>query len=65
MADHEMSEKFEIKVWMHQGSVLSSFLFTVVAGVVTELARKGVTSEMLHADDIVLMGETKDSGVGT
>ena len=37
--DSEMSEEFEIKVWMHQGSVLSHFLSAVVVDVVTESAR--------------------------
>ena len=37
--DSELSDEFEIKVWMHQGSVLSPFLFAVVVDVVTEFAR--------------------------
>ena len=53
----ELSEEFEIKVGMHQGSVLSPFLFVVVIDVVTELAREGVLSELLYADDLVLMRE--------
>ena len=43
---------------MHQGSVLSPFLFALVVDVVTEFAREGVLSKLLYADDIVLMGET-------
>ena len=39
--DTELSEKFEVKVGMHQGSVLSPFLSTVVVDVVTEFARGG------------------------
>ena len=34
--DSELSEEFEVNVWMHQGSVLSPFLFAVVVDVVTE-----------------------------
>ena len=49
--DSELSEEFEIKVGMHQGSVLSHFLFTVVVGVVTEFAREGVLSEWLYPDE--------------
>ena len=35
----ELSEEFEIKVGMDQGSVLSLFLFTLVVDAVTEFAR--------------------------
>ena len=58
--DSELSEEFEVKVGMHQGSVLSPFLLAVVVDVVTEFAREGALSELLHADDIVLMSETID-----
>ena len=34
-----MLEEFEIKVGMHQGSVLSPFCFAVVVDVVTEFTR--------------------------
>ena len=54
--DSELSEEFEAEVEMHQGSVLSPFLFTVV-DVITELVREGVLSELLYADDLVLMSE--------
>ena len=36
--DSELSVEFEVKVGMHQGSVLSPFLFAVV-DIVTEFAR--------------------------
>ena len=45
----------EVKMVMHQGSVLSSF--AVVVDVVTALARDGVLSELLYADDLGLMSE--------
>ena len=38
--DSELSEEFEVKVGMHQGSVLSPFIFAVVVDAVTELARE-------------------------
>ena len=56
--DSELSEEIEVKVGMHKGSVLSHFLFAVVVDVVTELAREGVLSKLLYADDLVLMSET-------
>ena len=43
---------------MYHGSVLSPFLFAVVADVVTEFARVGALSELLYADDLILMSET-------
>ena len=45
----------EVKVRMHQGSVLLSFLFAVVVDAVTEFTREGAPNEFLYADDIVLM----------
>ena len=53
--DSEMSEEFEANVWMHQGSVLSPFLFALVVDVI-EFAREGALSE--YADDLVLLSET-------
>ena len=56
--DSELSYVFEVDVRMYQGSVLSSFLFAVVVDVVTEFANEGALSELLYADDLVLMSET-------
>ena len=47
----------EAKLSMQQGSVHSPSLLAVVADVVIELATEGVLSELLYADDIVLMNE--------
>ena len=58
--DSELSEEYEVKVGMNQRFVLSPFLFAVVVDVVTELARGGVLSELLCANDLVLMSETMD-----
>ena len=57
--DSELSGEFEVKMRMHQGSMLSHFLFAVVVVVVTELAREGVLCELLYAD-LVMMSETMD-----
>ena len=53
--DSELSEEFKAKVGMHQGSVLSPFLFAVLIDIITEFARKDVPNESLYADDLVLM----------
>ena len=50
MEDSELSEKLEVKVGMQQESVMS-----VVVDVVNESARLGAVSELLLADDLVLM----------
>ena len=51
------SEEFQVKVGVHQGSVLSPLLFAIVRDVVTENARRGVVNELLYADDLVIMSE--------
>ena len=49
------SESFEVKVGLHQGSVLSPLLFAAVMDVVSSKVRSGLPSEMLFADDLVIM----------
>ena len=44
-------------IGIHQGSVLSPFLFAVVV-VVTKFARDGALSQLPNSDDLVLMIET-------
>lgn len=56
----ELSEEFEVKVGVHQGSVLSPLVFAIVVDVVTESAREGLISEMLYADDLVLTRGTME-----
>ena len=51
------SEEFEVKVGVHQESVLSPLLFAIVVDVITENAKRGVVNELLYADDLVLMSE--------
>ena len=60
MVDSELSDESEVKVGTHQGSELTPFLFAVVVDVVTEFARKGALSELLHTDDLFLMSKTID-----
>ena len=45
------SEKFELKVGVHQGSVLSPLLFAIAVDVITENARRVMVNELLYADD--------------
>ena len=56
--DSELSEEFEVNVGMHHRSVLESFRFAVVVDVATEYASEVALSELLYADDLVLMSET-------
>ena len=56
----ELSEEFEVKVGVHQGSMLSPLVFAIVVDVVTENVRIGLVSEMLYADDLVLTSKTME-----
>ena len=56
----DLSDEFEVKVGVHQGSVLSPLVFAIVVDVVTESAREGVLSELLYADDLVLTSESME-----
>ena len=49
-----------MKVGLHQGSVLSPLLFSAVMDVVSNEARSGLPSELLYADDLVLMAPTME-----
>lgn len=55
------SENFEVKVGVHQGSVLSPLLFAMVIDAVTESARRSDMNEILYADDLVLMSDTMEN----
>ena len=58
--DAGLSERFEVKVGLHQGSILSPLLFAVVMDVISSEARSGLPSELLYADDLVLMAPTME-----
>ena len=45
---------------MHQGSVLSTLLFAAVMDVVSSEARSGLPSQLLYADDLVIMAPTME-----
>ena len=48
------TESFKVKVGMHQGSVLSSFLFVVITNRITDEVRREPPWTMLFANDIVI-----------
>jgi predicted GNAT family acetyltransferase len=52
------SEGFDVNVGVHQGSILSPFLFITVMDVVCGSAMEGLLFEILYADDLVLMAES-------
>ena len=49
-----------MKVGLHQGSVLSPLLFADGMDVVSSEARSGLPSELLYADDLVIMAPTME-----
>ena len=55
-----LSEEFEMRVGVHQGSALSPLLFIIVMEEATKECRKGGPWELLYADDLVLTAETKE-----
>ena len=57
------SEKFEVKVGVHQGSVLSPLLFIIVLEALSREFRCGVRWEDLYADDLVIIAESLEECV--
>ena len=51
------SEEFEVKVGVHQESVLSPLLFIIVLEALSREFRVGCPWEMLNADDLVILAE--------
>lgn len=59
-----VTNEFEVKVGLHQGSVLSPFLFAMVMDRLTDEIRQESPWTMMFADDIVLCSETKEQVEG-
>jgi hypothetical protein len=53
------SKEFEVQVGVHQGSVLSPLLFTIVLEALSKEFREGLPWELLYADDLALLAESK------
>jgi len=51
---------FPITIGLHQGSTLSPYLFTLVLDVLTEHIQELAPRCMLFADDVVLLGESRE-----
>ena len=54
----QFSDKFNIKVVVHQGAVLSPLLFIIVMEVLSREFKVGSPWELLYTDNLVLMTET-------
>ena len=52
------SKEFEVKVGVHQGSVLSPLLFIIVPEALSREFRAGVPWEDLYADDPVIIADS-------
>ena len=54
------SREFGVKVGVHQGSVLSPLLFNIVLEALSKEFREGLPWEMLYADDLALLAESRE-----
>ena len=61
--DEGYSEEFEVKVGVHQGSVLSLLLFIIVLEALSREFSSGVPWEDLYADDLVIIAESLEECV--
>jgi hypothetical protein len=52
-------DTFPIKIGLHQGSALSSYIFTLVMDEITKDIQGDVPWCMLSADDVVLIDESR------
>ena len=59
------SEEFEVKVGVHQGSVLSSLLFIIVLEALSREFHAGVPWEDLYDDDLVIIADLKNVSGGS
>ena len=57
--DGKLSDEFEVKVGVHQGSVLSPLLFIIVLEAISMYCRSGLPWELGYADDLVIIAESE------
>ena len=57
------SKEFEVKVGVHQGSVLSPLLFIIVLEALSREFRAGVPWEDLYTDDLVIIADSLEECV--
>ena len=55
-----VSKGFNVKVGVHQGSVLSPLLFIIVLEALSKNFKVGLPMELFYADDLVLLAGTKE-----
>ena len=55
------SKAFNVKVGLHQGSVLTLLLFVIVMEMISRELRAGLPLELLYTDDLILMAESEES----
>ena len=54
------SQEFDVKVGVHQGSVLSPLLFIIVMQALSNNFKAGLPWELLYADDLILVAESEE-----
>ena len=56
----KVSKGFNVKVGVHQGSVLSPLLFIIVLEALSRKFRGGLPMELLYADDLVILADSEE-----
>jgi len=56
----KVSQRFGVRVGVHEGSVLSPLLFIIVLEALSRSFRGGLPLELLYADDLVLLADSEE-----